>query len=214
MGYRSSSYRGGGPPGWLIILIAIALVFGGYYLMQGAQNFVRTGGLGVEEATARAQLVSTATAERVTRMATQPIEQRPSATPQPECQDFRVIVPNAVVRAQPGASSAIVTGLTQGTVVCVLGRAGVPEWYLIDLNPATRRLDEAYMNEVVIEAVNPTPTALPTVTPAPTLPPTDTPPPSATPEASPTPLPTREVTRPPLTAQPTERSDTLSTGPF
>ncbi|MFN8377367.1 MAG: SH3 domain-containing protein [Anaerolineae bacterium] len=181
MGYRSRGYRGGGgPPGWLIVLVAVALVFAGFYLLQGTQTFFRTGGLGVQEATERAQAVSTATAERVTRMATQPTELRPSATPQPECQDFRVIVPNAVVRAQPSASSGILTGLTQGTVVCVLGRAGDPEWYVIDLNPATRRLDEAYMNEVVIEAVHPTPTSLPTVTPAPTRPPTETTPPTAT----------------------------------
>jgi hypothetical protein len=158
----------------------VALVFGGFYLLQGAQNFIRTGGQGVDEATARAQVIATATAARVTRMATSPSQLRPSATPQPECQDFRVIVPNAVVRAQPGPNAAILTGINQGEIVCVLGRAGDPEWYVIDLNPETRRLDEAYMNEVVIEAVNPTSTPLPTVTPMPTLPPTETP------EASPT----------------------------
>jgi hypothetical protein len=199
MGYRGRGFQRGGPPGWLIILVAIALVFGGFYLLQGAQTFLRTGGLGVQESTERAQLVSTATADRVTRMATQPTELRPSATPQPECQDFRVIVPNAVVREQPDADSGIVTGLTQGEIVCVLGRAGAPDWYLIDLNPATRRLDEAYMNEVVIEAVYPTPTSLPTVTPAPTRPPTETPPASPTPSPAP---PT--ATRPPRTAAPTQ----------
>lgn len=199
MGYRSRGYRGGGgPPGWLILLIAVALVFGGFYLLQGATTFLRTGGLGVEEATQRAQVVSTATAQRVTRMATQPAELRPSATPQPECQDFRVIVPNAVVRERPDAGSGIVTGLSSGTIVCVLGRAGVPDWYLIDLNPATRRLDEAYMNEVVIEAVYPTATSLPTVTAAPTQPPTETPPPSDTPPPA---TPTR--TSLPRTASPT-----------
>ena len=179
MGYRGNQGRGG-PPGWLIVLIAIAMVFGGFYLLQGAQTFLRTGGLGVQEATARAQVVSTATAERVTRMATQPSQLRPSATPQPECQDFRVIVPNAVVRERPDAGSGIVTGLTQGEIVCVIGRAGVPDWYLIDLNPATRRLDEAYMNEVVIESLYPTPTSLPTVTSAPTQPVTATPEPTHT----------------------------------
>lgn len=205
MGYRSRGYRsGGGPPGWLIVLVAVALVFGGFYLLQGAQVFLRTGGLGVEEATQRALVVSSATAERVTRMATQPAQLRPSATPQPECQDFRVIgQPNGVVRERPSASSPVITGLSPGTIVCVLGRAGVPDWYLIDLNPATRRLDEAYMNEVVIEAVNPTPTSLPTVTAAPTqlptatLPPSDTPPPAtATRTAAPrTPMPTVTLQR-------------------
>ena len=199
MGYRGRGFQRGGPPGWLIVLVAVALVFGGFYLFQGAQTFLRTGGLGVQEATERAQLVSTATAERVTRMATQPVQLRPSATPQPECQDFRVIVPNAVVREQPNPDSGILTGLTQGTIVCVLGRAGVPDWYLVDLNPATRRLDEAYMNEVVIEAVYPTPTSLPTVTPAPTQRATGTPPPSLTPSPAP---PT--ATRPPRTAAPAE----------
>jgi hypothetical protein len=180
--------------------VAVALVFGGFYLLQGAQTFVRTGGLGVEEATARAQIVSTATAERVTRMATQPRELRPSATPQPECQDFRVIVPNAVVREQPDTNAAIITGLTQGEIVCVLGRAGVPDWYLVDLNPATRRLDEAYMNEVVIEAVYPTPTSLPTITPAPTQPPTATAQASDTPSPAP---PTRtSAPRTPVPATP------------
>ncbi|HYO87070.1 MAG TPA: SH3 domain-containing protein [Candidatus Limnocylindrales bacterium] len=182
MGYRAGGYRrGGGPPGWLIILIAVALVFGGFYLLQGAQNFIRTGGQGVEEATSRAQVIGTATAERVTRMATVAPELRPSATPQPECQDFRVIgQPNGVVREQPSSSAPVITGLSPGTIVCVLGRAGDPEWYVIDLNRETRRLDEAYMNEVVIEAVNPTPTGLPTVTPMPTFTPSVTPEASAT----------------------------------
>ena len=199
MGYRGRGVQRGGPPGWLILLVAIALVFGGFYLLQGTQTFFRTGGLGVEESTQRARNVSTATAERVTRMATQPSERRPSATPQPECQDFRVIgQPNGVVREQPSASAAVITGLSPGTIVCVLGRAGIPDWYLVDLNPETRRLDEAYMNEVVIEAVYPTPTSLPTVTQAPTRPPTETPPPSATPSPAP---PTS--TRSPRTAAPT-----------
>lgn len=205
MGYRSDGYRrGGGPPGWLIILVAVALVFGGFYLLQGAQNFIRTGGQGVEEATSRARAVESATAQRVTRMATSPSELRPSATPQPECQDFRVIVPNAVVRAQPSASAPVLTGLNQGAVVCVLGRAGDGNWYLIDLNRATRRLDEAYMNEVVIEAVNPTSTPLPTVTAMPTLPPSDTPEPSATSSAPATRTPARTPTvRPTATVLPT-----------
>lgn len=200
MGYRSRGYRqGGGPPGWLILLVAVALVFAGFYLLQGAQTFLRTGGLGVEEATRRAEVVSSATAERVTRMATRPAELRPSATPQPECQDFRVIgQPNGVVREQPSASAPVITGLSPGTIVCVLGRAGVPDWYLIDLNPATRRLDEAYMNEVVIEALYPTPTSLPTVTPAPTRPPTETPLASETPPPA-----TASATRLPRTPAPT-----------
>lgn len=189
------------------MLVAVALVFGGFYLLQGAQNFIRTGGHGVEEATSRAQAVESATAQRVTRMATSPSELRPSATPQPECQDFRVIVPNAIVRAQPGASAPVLTGLNQGAIVCVLGRAGDRSWYLIDLNPATRRLDEAYMNEVVIEAVNPTPTSLPTVTAMPTLTPTNTLEASATSDATATRTPAQTPTvRPSATVLPTVAS--------
>ncbi len=179
MGYGSrSARRGGGPPAWLIFLVAVALVFGGYYLIRGAQNFIATGGLGVDEATAQAQVIASATAGRVTRMATRQdsgAQILPTGTPVPECIDFRVIVPDAVVRSGASASSAIVTGYTAGTVVCVISRASSgSEWYLIDQNPRTRRIEEAYMHEEVIDAVNPTPTPsntytpLPSVTPAPT----------------------------------------------
>ena len=189
MSFRSKPSRhGGGPPAWLVFLVAVAVVFGAFYLYQGAQNFVRTGGLGVSEATSRAQVVDTATAQQQNSIAaTQaPSTQRPTLTPIPECIDFRVIVPNAIVRAGPSESSAILGGLTQGEVVCVLGRPPDSEWYEIDQNPETRRLDLAYMHEVVIEAVNPTltpsttPTPLPTVTSAPTDTPSLTPVPSDT----------------------------------
>lgn len=190
MGYGSrSGRRGGGPPTWFIFLIAVAIVFGGYYLLRGAQQFVMTGGLGVDESTAQAQSQGSATAVWITPRATSgSVQLLPTGTPVPECLDFRVSVPNAIVRSQPGPSGAIETGMTQGEIVCVLGRAeGNPEWYLIDMNPDTRRIEAAYMNEDVIEAVNPTPTPsrtplpLPTVTPGPTSAnPTDTPSPTIT----------------------------------
>lgn len=206
-------------PGLIAFVLGVTLIFGAYYIFQGATNFFRTGGMGIVEATQQAQIISTATAVRVTRMATQAVAAlRPSATPLPECQDFRVIVPNAIVRETPASNGTIVTGLTQGTTVCVLSRVEGSEWYAIDQNPDTRRAELAYMHETVIEAVNPTPTPsitptpsntftpLPTVTNTPVPLPTDTPRPQPsatrdrrTPLASSTPIPTPTPT--PLTIQ-------------
>lgn len=183
MSLRSRPKRqGGGPPTWLVFLVAVALVFGAFYLYQGAQNFLRTGGLGVEEATARAQVVSSATAEQSTSIATRAVTaSRPTFTPVPECSEFRVSVPNAIVRESPSENGRLITGLNQGTTVCVLGRDEGSEWYSIDQNQDTRRVELAYMHETVIEAINPTPTPsitsspLPTVTAAPTETPSNTP---------------------------------------
>ncbi len=208
--------RDDGIPPWMLFLIVTALVFGAFYLWQGAQNFIRTGGLGVEEATRRAEIISTATTERLatrpaTRAVTTPLA---AATAIPDCTEFRVIVPNAIVRQLPSTNSPIVTGLVEGTGVCVLGQDEGSEWYTVDGNPDTRRREIAYMHETVIEAVNPTPTAtitptpLPTVTPlptntatlSPTPPPTDTPgrAPSRTPSSTPSATPSATETLPPL----------------
>lgn len=216
MSYR---YRSPSPkkrlPGILVFALGAALIFGAYSIFQGAANFIRTGGQGVVEATQHAQVVDTATAFRVTRMATQAAALLPSATPLPECEDFRVIVPNAIVREQPAPNAPIVTGLMQNTIVCVLSREPGTEWYAIDQNRDTRRAELAYMHESVIEAVNPTltpsitPTPSNTFTPLPTV--TNTPVPSATripptatrdrrtPLASSTPIPT--ITPTPITIQ-------------
>lgn len=182
-----SSYRRGGPPAWLIFIIAIALVFGAYYLWIGFQNYLRTGGLGVVEATERANLIATSTAEQIASIPSD--TPRPSFTPVPECQNFVVSVPSAIVRESPSANGAIVTSLPQGTTVCVLGRDEGSEWYTIDNNPSTRRLEIAYMHETVIEAVNPTPTITKTPTPAPTV----TALPSLTPSITPSPAPTATI---------------------
>ena len=58
----------------------------------------------------------------------------------------------------------------------MLGREDGSEWYSIDLNPSTRRIELAYMHESIIEAVNPTPT--PSITPTPSN--TVSPPPTVT----------------------------------
>ncbi len=208
-----SSYRRGsaGPPAWLIFIIAVALVFGAYYLWTGFQNYLRTGGLGVVEATERANLIATSTADRMASVPS--LTPRPSFTPVPECQNFIVSVPSAIVREAPTSNGAIVTSLSQGTTVCVLGQDEGSEWYTIDNNPETRRLELAYMHETVIEAVNPTPTItrtptpLPTVTTLPSLTPSITPSPAPTatidPDATDTPSPTPTPTETP-TLTPTE----------
>jgi hypothetical protein len=201
---RSSRGGGDGLPAWLVFLLGAALIFGLYYLWQGAQNFLRTGGLGVQESTQVADVVSSATARRDTQVLSEDNRTRvPSATPIPPCQDFVVTVPNAIVREGPSSAAGIVTSYKAGDPVCVISIAPDSEWYLIDMTPSTRRLDAAYMNQTVIRAVNPTPkptitvTPLPTVTTAPSLTPSATfpvkptqiPRNTATPTATPTPPP-------------------------
>jgi len=192
MRYNTRSNRrpktGGGPPTWFAFLVGVALVFGLYYLVQGVQNFFRTGGQGVVEATERAVVVSSATAARVTQFQSGDDDSTPfpSRTPVPECQNFVVSVPNAIVRDAPSSGGTLLGSLVEGEEVCVLGREPETEWYVIDQTPGTRRLDIAYMHETVIRAVNPTPTpsrtptALATVTPLPTSSPTRTPIPQPT----------------------------------
>lgn len=189
-------------------MMAVALVFGGYYIWLGLRDFLETGGLGIQEATERAAIIGTATGEfEATRQAViGPTREARFATftPIPPCEDFVVSVPVAIVRDMPSTAGEIVEQLPQGQTVCVLGREMHDEviWYLVDANPATRRLDAAFMREDLIEALNPTPTpsrtltALPTVT---SLPTTATPTPSITPSStirSAPPLPTLLPTLP------------------
>ncbi|HEX2620543.1 MAG TPA: SH3 domain-containing protein, partial [Phototrophicaceae bacterium] len=140
---------GGGLPAWLVFLMAVALVFGGYYLWLGAQSFLQTGGLGVVEATERAVIVGTATARFLpTRTTSNPfgLTLQPTASEIPPCQDFVVIVEQqAIVRNAPSVRGEVVRTLSQGDVVCVVGKEGETDWYIIDTNPLTRRLDAAYM---------------------------------------------------------------------
>jgi hypothetical protein len=197
-GRRTPNRRGrDAPPTWLVFLVAIALVFGLYYLWLGVQNFLRTGGGGVVEATERAQIVLTTTAELVLPSRT-PL---PVATPVPACEDFVVTVPSANVRKSPNQDAAVLKVFTENQTVCVLGRAAPDsEWYAVDLLPESRRVSLAYMHESVIQALHPTmtpsrmPTPLPTVTTTPSPMPTSTPVPRPTetrdPRLTNTPLPT------------------------
>jgi hypothetical protein len=185
-----------------VFLIGAALVFGLYYLLQGAQTFLRTGGLGVVEATRQAEIVASATQQRATRVVAQ-ITALPSATPQPTCTDFRVIVPSAIVRDAPSPSAAVLRGFSQGEIICVLWREPGSEWYTIDRDRSTRRRELAYMHESVIAPVNPTATLPPTTTPPPTLTPSITPsqlptePPTSTPRVTATPAIENAPTLPP-----------------
>lgn len=181
----SRRYKRGsdGPPRLLIFLIAIVLVFGVYFVGVGVRNYFRTGGLGVIEATQLVEVVASATSVRATQSVQMSgVTPRPTSTPIPDCQDFRVTAANAIVREAPSSSGTILTQYSSGDIVCVVGVAPEStEWYLIDTNPNTNRLEPAYMHESIIEAVNPTPrpsrtpSPLPTVTQPPTLTPSDTP---------------------------------------
>lgn len=188
----------------MVFLLGAALVFGLYYLFQGAQTFLRTGGLGIVEATQQAEIIASATQQRATQAVAQ-ITALPSTTPQPTCTDFRVIVPSAIVRDAPSPSAAVLRGFSQGEIICVLWRDPGSEWYTIDRDRSTRRRELAYMHESVIAPVNPTAT----------LPPTATPPPTLTPSITPSQLPTDSPSSTPqVTAAPaTENAPALPPPP-
>ena len=85
---RGSGYgSGGGLPPWLVFIVAIALVFGTYYVWTGLRDFIRSGGLGVIEATQRAEIITSATLDRAATItqAAPEITIRPSPTPLPAC---------------------------------------------------------------------------------------------------------------------------------
>ena len=189
-----------GPPSWFIILLGIAIVFGVYYLWMGLRNFMSTG-VSASESTLQANEQDTATAIRIEEIEFNAPTLLPSITPVPPCHDFEVSVPIATVRTGPSISSSIVTGLREGTVVCVIALLPDSDWYLVDQNERTRRIEQVYMHRDIIRALNPTPTPTVTLTPTNTLTPTA----SATPTKTlaPTAAPSqdrRSTTRPPAPA--------------
>ena len=165
--------RRSGPPAWFVILLGIAVVFGLYYLWLGVRNFVATGGT-VAESTQQAVVGITSTALRIQEIEFSAPTPLPSFTPVPPCQDFVVHVREAIVRDQPNTNSRIVAALTEGATVCVIAAVPGADWYLLDANPVTRRLEKVYMHQDIISALNPTLTPTRTVTPAPTAKPTRT----------------------------------------
>ena len=179
-----------GPPSWFIILLGIAIVFGVYYLWMGLRNFMSTG-VSVSESTRQASDQYTATAIRIREIEFNAPTLLPSITPVPPCQDFVVRVPIAIVRAGPSLSSRVVAGLREGETVCVITMLPDTDWYLIDENERTRRIENVYMHRDIIRALNPT--ATPTIT----LTPTNT----TTPTATATPTDTRAPTTAPTLAR-------------
>jgi hypothetical protein len=174
----------------VIFLVGVALVLGGYYVLLGLRNFVRVGGLGVIESTQQAVVQNTATAMSIKPTVGIVL---PTPTPVRECIPFLVSVESAIVRQSANANSGIIKSYGYGSEICVLGRAANPEWYEIDTNPLTRRVESGFMHETVIEAVHPTPT------------------PTHTPVVTATPLETATPTFLPTLPQPVPNSDTLAT---
>lgn len=193
-----SSRRHQGPPSWFVALVAAALVFGGFRLLMGVQDFFRAGG--AMRPTVTAQARATEVSLRATNTQSAIFTAMPTNTPQPTCEDYRVRIGagNVNVRRQPSTQAAILETISEGTVVCVLEQQG--EWFLIDRDPRTRRIDEGYIFQTLLQPVNPTPTPTSTFRPAPTitLTPTNTPTPtpSATPTATLTPTPSRTPASP------------------
>ncbi len=153
-----------GPPSWFVILLGVAIVFGLYYLWFGLRNYMSTG-LSVAESTQQAIVRNTATAVRILEFEVNAPTPLPSLTPIPPCQEFAVRVREAIVRSEPSTESRIVEALKEGATVCVIAALPNTNWYLIDENPLTRRLDKVYMHRDIIYALNPTPSPTDTLTP-------------------------------------------------
>ena len=156
-----------GPPSWFVILLGIAVVFGLYYLWFGLRNFMSTG-VTVVESTQQAIERHTATAVRIQEIAVNAPSPLPTFTPIPPCQEFAIGVREAIVREAPDTGSRIVGALKEGEIVCVIAALPNSDWYLIDDNPLTRRIDKVYMHRDIIYALNPTATPTITFTPMPT----------------------------------------------
>lgn len=187
---RRPRYRNNNPPPWLIFVLGLALVFGTYYLWLGVRNYLETGGFGVDSATARAQALTATNTIPPRGTPLEPLVILPevTSTPPPECADFIVTVPSGIVRQSPSINSPILETLSEGSIVCVLRRE-TDEWYMIDRNPVTRRVETGYMRRDIIQAANPTPTPTGTFTPLPTI--------TALPTSTPTPIPSPEPTTTP-----------------
>jgi len=199
-----------GPPSWFVILLGVAIVFGLYYLWIGLRNYMSTG-LTVAESTQQAVERTTATAVRILEFEINAPTPLPSFTPIPPCQDFAVSVREAIVRSEPSTNSKIVEALKEGATVCVIAALPNLDWYLIDENPLTRRIDKVYMHRDIVYALNPTPTPTHTLTPTASDTPTRTFTPTRRPIAT-TPPATFLTRRPPATAtnSPSPRPPSIS----
>jgi len=212
-----SSRYGGGPPPWFIFILAVAFIFGAYYLFLGVRSYLHTGGLSVAQATEVSVAGVTATVQRREVLQSELPTRRPTTTPKPPCQEFEVRVESGILRREPSTSAAVVDALPQGTILCVLqserGADGAL-WYLIDTEPVTRRIETAYVREDVIRALNPTATPTDTAPPPPTITLTRTASPTATHTPTPTLLPgTQPTTDPNITPTATPSATPSPTPP-
>lgn len=183
-------------PAWLIVVSAMLLVFGGYYIWRGLIDFFDSRGDIAAPATYAVSTLQTATFDTFSAQGNVPtvnVASQSLSTPKPSrvCHDFRVIVIRARVRECPNETCNTVVMPGQGAQMCVYGPAQeAPEWYEVNVNPDAPVPHIGYMHNSVVEAISPTkrptitPTPLPTITPVPSLTSTQTmtPPPSNTPD--------------------------------
>jgi hypothetical protein len=197
LGYASR--HPGGPPKWLVFIVGVAFVFGVYYVWTGLRTFLEEGTR--VNPTRQALMNLTATMEERTSLQLAAPTRRPTLTPIPECQDFRVDTATVNVREQPGTEYRSLEMLPFDTLVCVLYLEPGTDWFLIDRDTETRRIEPGFIRSDLLRSMNPT--ATPPATEA--LPPSITPPPTAAPTetvtpggaASPTPEPSTTPTQTP-----------------
>ncbi len=185
-----------GPPAWLVIFVAALLVFGAYFVWNGVRSYLSGSFTAIGQATRQVEATATA---GVLPTSDSRFTPPPTRTPIPECQDFVVIVPEAIVRQCPSRNCPVMETRRQAESICVLQRDPAnDEWFAVDLDDSPFFVTIGYMHESLLRAVNPTPTPTRTGTPIPTV--TDFP--SNTP--LPTPLPSRPSDSPvPPTLTPT-----------
>ena len=201
MAYRAPGEAG--PPAWLIVLVAAMLVFGGYFIWTGLRTYLSGAFVSFTSPTEVATLTVDEAAQAAPTLG-QRFTPVPSRTSVPACQDFVVIVPEAIVRECASTSCAIAGTRREGAVVCVLERDYADdEWYIVDLDDSQFFTSIAYMHESLMRPLNPTLTHSITNTPLPTL----------TPAPSQTPLPTPQPTATPATAIPPSITPTFTPSP-
>ncbi|MFC1959847.1 hypothetical protein ACFLYO_03970 [Chloroflexota bacterium] len=205
MAYRSPGQSG--PPAWLVILAAAMLVFGGYFIWSGVRNYMAGA---FETFTVPTEIASVNSTPGLSPSPDDRFTPLPSRTPLPDCQDFLVIVPEAIVRECASTNCAIADTRHEGDTICVLQRdQSNEEWYIVDLDDSRFFTTLAYMHESLLRSLSPTATPSSTSRPLPTLTPvpTDTALPTLQPaETSPTVTP--EATVPPSATPTTTPSAT------
>lgn len=195
--YRESR----GTPIWLITIVGMMLVFGGYYTWRGLIAFFESGGniaAPVIDETATVAYEKTATAV-ATIMAVPFDFLLPTKTSSRICQDYHVSVSVARVRECPDQACATLDRPVQNTEICVYKVVkDAPDWFEIDLAPAASQPQLAYMHNSVLKAGKPARAVTRTFTPVPfTLTPSVTPVPlSPIPFSTVTPLPQGAPTSP------------------